>query len=392
MPRCGADASLFREIPERFRKVSERGESMTTPRTRTFASGLVLLLLAVGTLVLSPGPAAAGGTGAGREDPLPGVFTWSSTGPLISPKPDAAHPIVSVKDPTVFRYKNRWHVYMTTADTSGRWSLAHTSFADFSQAAAAPQTFLDTNPNIGNRYAAAPQVFYFAPQKTWYMVYQTGPPSYSTSKDPADPGSWSAPRTFLDSEPPVVTENKGSGGWLDFWTICDKTDCYLFFSDDNGHQYRARTTVAEFPGGFRDTTVVLSEPNRFDLFEASNVYRLGDSGTYLMLVEALATGSDWRRYFRAWTADSLGGTWTPLADTEAGAFIRSNNVTFADGQTAWTTDFSHGEMIRDGVDQTLTINPCRLRYLYQGMDPSAGGDYSQLPWRLGLLTQTNSSC
>jgi hypothetical protein len=67
-------------------------------------------------------------------------------------------------------------------------------------------------------------------------------------------------------------------------------------------------------------------------------------------------------------------------------------VTFADGQPAWTTDFSHGEMIRDGVDQTLTIDPCRLRFLYQGMDPAASGDYSQLPWRLGLLTQTDSAC
>jgi endo-1,4-beta-xylanase len=359
---------------------------------RTFISGLVFTLLAVGMAALSPGPAAAGDFAAGRADPLPGSFTWSSTGPLIAPKPDAGHPIVSVKDPTVFRHKNRWHVYATTADTAGRWSLAYTSFTDWSQAAAAPQTFLDANPNIGNRYAAAPQVFYFAPHKLWYMVYQTGPPSYSTTTDPSKPQSWSAPRYFFDSEPPVLTENKGDGFWLDFWTICDTTDCYLFFSDDNGHQYRSRTTLAEFPNGFRDTEIVLAEPNRFDLFEASNVYRLGDSGKYLMLVEALATKSDWRRYFRAWTADSPGGTWTPLADTEANAFIRANNVTFEAGQPAWTKDFSHGELLRDGVDQTLTINPCRLRFLYQGIDPAASGDYSQLPWRLALLTQTNSTC
>ncbi|WP_184503631.1 hypothetical protein [Streptomyces botrytidirepellens] len=28
----------------------------------------------------------------------------------------------------------------------------------------------------------------------------------------------------------------------------------------------------------------------------------------------------------------------------------------------------------------------------RGMNPAAGGDYSQLPWRLGLLTRTNTSC
>jgi endo-1,4-beta-xylanase len=237
---------------------------------------------------------------------------------------------------------------MTSADTSGRWSLAHISFTDWSHAAAAPQTFLDTNPDIGNRNVAAPQVFHFAPQKKWYMVDQTGPPSCSTTNDPANPGSWSAPWDLFDAEPSIATENKGPGGRLDFWGICDDTDCSLFSSDGNGHQYRSRTTVAEFPNGFRDTTVVLpdvlSEPNRFDLFEGSNAYRLGSSGKYLMLVEAPATGSGRRRHLRAWTAGSLCPAWKARAEIEANPFIRSTHVTFGPRQPAWTTDFSRGEM------------------------------------------------
>ena len=93
---------------------------------------------------------------------------------------------------------------------------------------------------------------------------------------------------------------------------------------------------------------------------------------------------------RSWTANGIAGGWTPLAATEANPFARAGNVTFPAG--AWTQDISHGEMIRAGVDQTMEINSCRLQYLYQGLAPGSSGDYNKLPWRLGLLTQTNSTC
>ena len=318
---------------------------------------------------------------------LPTSIRWNSSGVLAGPKPDTAHSdIAAIKDFTVVRYNNAWQVYATTASPSQGWNLVHFSFADWPQANAATHTYLDTTP-IGRGYRAAPHIFFFAPRNLWYMVYQTGLPSYSTSTDPGNPRSWTAPRNFMSSEPAIVTQNKGAGSWLDFWMICDSSNCHLFSSDDNGHIYRSQTTVANFPNGFGNTVIALQD-SRFALFEGTAVYKVQGVNQYLLMQEAI--GSDGRRWYRSYTSSSLSGSWTQHLATESNPFARSNTVTFSGA--AWTRDFSHGELIRAGNDQTVPLNPCRLQFLYQGQDPNASGDYIRLPWRMGLLTQSNSTC
>jgi endo-1,4-beta-xylanase len=317
---------------------------------------------------------------------LPGSFRWSSSGVLISPKSDASHNIAGIKDPTVVYSGGKYHVFASTANAAG-YNLVYLNFSDWSQAGSATQYYLDKSA-IGAGYRAAPQVFYFAPQGKWYLVYQNGNAAYSTNSDISNPNGWSAPKNFYGAMPDIIKQNIGSGYWVDMWVICDSANCYLFSSDDNGHLYRSQTTVANFPNGFGNTVIAMRDSNKNNLFEASNVYKIAGQNQYLLLVEAI--GSDGRRYFRSWTSSSIAGTWSPLAASESNPFARANNVTFPGGQ--WSKDISHGEMIRSGNDQTLPINPCRLQYLYQGKNPNAGGDYNSLPWRLGLLTQTNSTC
>jgi hypothetical protein len=317
---------------------------------------------------------------------LPSSFRWNSSGIIISPKPDATHQLAGIKDPSVVFANGRWHVFASTASSAQGYNLVYLNFTDWSQAGAATHFYLDRSA-IGTGYRAAPQVFYFAPQGLWYLVYQTGNASYSTNPDISNPNGWSAPRNFYSAMPDIIRQNIGNGFWVDMWVICDAVNCYLFSSDDNGHLYRSQTTLASFPNGFTNTVIAMQDSRNL-LFEAANVYRVQGQNQYLLLVEAI--GSDGRRWFRSWTSGAITGPWSQLAATEANPFARSNNVTFPGG--AWTRDISHGEMVRAGTDQTLTVSPCQIRYLYQGMDPNAGGDYNNLPWRLGLLTQTNSTC
>ena len=334
------------------------------------------------------------GTGTGVSGTLPSSFNWSSSGILISPKSDATHNIIAVKDPSVVFYNGRWYVYLSTVDANGDYGMATINFADWSQAASAPFTYLDSTA-IGGGYKTAPMLFYFAPQRLWYLTFQTGSNiGYATNPDITDPGGWSSARNFYSSGiPSVISQNIGSGYWVDSWVICDSANCYLFSADDNGHIYRSTSSLSQFPGGFgngSNTVIAASDSDRYAMFEADNVYKVDGSNTYLLVVEAIASSG--RRLFHSWTSSSLTGAWSPLAATDTSPFLGAPNVTFASGASAWTQDFSSGEAVRSGYDQNDTLSPCHLQYLYQGKDPSANQSYNLLPWRIGLATQVNSTC
>lgn len=314
-------------------------------------------------------------------------YQWSSSSILISPKSDTSHSLVSIKDPSVVYYNGHYHVFASTVNSAGSYSMVYLNFTDWSSASSATPYYLDKSA-IGVGYRAAPQVFYYAPQSLWYLVYQTGSnASYSTNTDIANPAGWTAPKGFYSSMPTTIQQNIGSGTWVDMWVICGSVNCYLFSSDDNGHLYRSQTSLANFPSGMSEPVIALSD-SKFKLFEASNMYKVSGAQEYLLLVEAI--GSDGKRYLRSWTTDAINGAFTGLANTESRPFARSTNVTFSG--TVWTKDISHGEMIRAGYDQSMVINPCNLRYVYQGFDPTSTASYTFLPWRIGMLTQTNSAC
>lgn len=303
---------------------------------------------------------------------LSAPFAWTSSGPLIQPQGDA----VSLKDPTVVWDDDSWIVY-ATADLDGGLSMTQLRFGDWDQADAATQTLVSSNPELIG-YKAAPQLFYFSPQDRWYLVYQTPDPTYSTSGDPSDVMSWNAPTPFMPM-PSMITDTDASA--IDYWVICDDTDCYMFFSADNGVLYRARTTKDAFPAGFEGTTEIVMQDEPFNIYDASNVYKLAGTDQYLLLVSAIGEG----RYFQSWTSDRLDGDWTPLADTETNAFISINNVTGADW-THW--GFSHGEMLRTNPDETMTIDPCDMQYLYSGLTYGEGDPPPEY-YSFGLLTLEN---
>ena len=301
---------------------------------------------------------------SGQTCELKAPLQWVSTGPLISPKNANWK---SIKDPSVVKYNGTYHVYATYYDTA--YKSMYTSFTDWNNAQAAPHISMN-GTTVGN--SVAPQVFFFRPHNKWYLITQWAG-AYSTTDDISRP-NWSAKKKLLQGEP---------SGSLDFWVICNSTHCYLYFSRDDGVLYMSKTTIGNFPN-FSGYSIVMEDHrgngNQY-LFEAPNVYKLDGQNKYLLMVEAWPSGP---RMFRSWTSTSLDGPWTALADTDANPFAGNRNVEWPTGK--WANGISHGELIRSGYDERLTVDPCNLEFLYQGeAGPSPDGNYNTIPYKLGLL-------
>jgi len=308
---------------------------------------------------------------------LAGRFNWTVSPPLVRPLEREGEQTYSVKDPTIVHYKDQWHLFCTIRGRERSHQIEYHRFDDWQNVDTVERNVL----KLSDGYFCAPQVFYFTPHKHWYLICQVIDksrkpalqPAYSKSADIAEPNSWTRPKLLFGAHPKNVKR------WIDFWVICDADRAHLFFTSLDGRMWRSDTKLADFPHGWSQPEVVLQG----DVFEASHTYRLKGLKKFLTIIEAQASG---RRYYKAYIAETLDGQWKPLAATRDKPFAGPVNTRPTGAH--WTDSFSHGELIREGFDETLTVNPAEIRFLFQGVSDKnkAGKKYGQIPWRLGMLS------
>lgn len=294
--------------------------------------------------------------------------SWNVDDPVIFHGQCLPYDYYAAKDPTIVYYNGKYLVYYTGANQSGGWQMCFTSATTIAGLKTAPRTYMS---KIGESYFCAPELFYFEPQKLWYLVYQDGTfgAAYSTSTNPADPNSWTGPKSFGIS---------GNMGW-DYYIICDDQYAYMYNtpSDGSGKLFMRKTALASFPTGWSASTVACS-----NVFEASEVYKSLADGQYYLLVEAMIDG----RSYELFTSSSAGGPWTLINNKWA----TKSNLTKYNG-TKWTTNVSHGELIRAGYNQKLEINDInKVDFLIQGTT-DLSGDYQKIKWDLGLIRNYTGS-
>ena len=271
--------------------------------------------------------------------------------------PSGSFDDIAVKDPSIVYYNGQYHLFYTSR--SSVWGLGYASASTITGLKSATHHHLTSIGSGGG--LAAPQVFYFPVKGRWFMIYQNGTtPSFSDNTDVANYAGWTAARSMGFAD-----------GGIDYWCISNGTNVYIFYAaNDGSHTLRRRsTTVANFPYGWSAAQTICSS-----VFEAVHVYKNNADGQYYMMVEDLGA----TRWFELWKASSLGGTWTQVQEQWA----HINNCTFT-GEV-WTNQVSHGEILRAGTDEKLTINSItNCQVLIQGT--TGTGTYANLPYDLGLM-------
>jgi hypothetical protein len=298
--------------------------------------------------------------------------SWRTDAPVLKPGAAGAFDETAVKDPSVVFFEGRWHVFYTACGRQ-EYTTGYVSATTLEGLRTAPRHELTQIRGHHDRYACAPQVFFFEPQGLWYLVCQTRDanyqPVYSTTRTVDRPDSWSTPRVLLEKD-----EN---AKWIDFWVICDDTTAYLFYTRDHRDVIVRTTSLEAFPRGWSEGRTVFK-----GVHEAVHVYKVQGRDQYQMIYELNGQGT---RSFGLAKASHPGGPWEKVMDV----YATGTQLVFERGATRWTDMISHGEMIRSGYDQRLEYDANAPVMLIQGrLNDRGDTPYADLAWSLGLLRRS----
>ena len=333
---------------------------------------------------------------------------WIISDPILIAGVKGTFDDVAVKDPSIVSYKDKYHLFYTAKseiqiDGKSQYSIscAYTSAETLENINNAKRFNIDS---IVGAMVIAPQVFYFEPQKLWYIIAHTKVvvgnksrlmPIYLTNPDIENVNGWSEITK-------IKTARSEYSFWIDFWVICDNKNAHMFYSDQKGSVWRLECPLNTFPQGFSKSKPELAlyvhhkdEEIAWKMFEAVHIYHVKKENKYLALLEgaykhpARENDVDARsRFIFGMTADSLNGEWKRVEKEQNLFLADAANLFFENENTTQYSQVSHPELLRSGYNQKLEIEDYKMTMLFQTFDGSRFPDtynYDELPWKLILM-------
>ncbi len=293
---------------------------------------------------------------------------WEINEPVFLPGESGSFDEIAVKDPTIIFFENYWHLFYT-ARNRYEYTTGYVSAKELEKFQLAERYEL-TQIRGKTRYGCAPQVFYFEPEKKWYLIFQNGDanyqPAFSTTKTISKPNSWSNPKSLL------IKDN--SEKWIDFWIIADEKKVFLFYTKAHNEVIVRSTDIINFPYKWS------SEKKIFEgVHEAIHVYKVKDKDEFHLIYELNNEGI---RSFGMAVAENLDGPWKKETDK----YACGEQLHFKKNTYQWTEMVSHGEVLRSGYNQFMEYEPDNCSWIIQGiMKQELLSKYEFLPWKLGII-------
>jgi hypothetical protein len=299
---------------------------------------------------------------------------WHLAPQTLRPGGAGSFDSVAVKDPSIVFFDGNWHLFYTARDED-HYTTGYVRAERLEELHRATRWELTKVRSKKERYGCAPQVFYFAPHKKWYLLFQNRDSNYQPmlchNANISDASDWSTPEVLLRKDSPQK--------WIDFWIICDQHRAHLFYTEAHQGIMHRSTTLEKFPHAWGPAEQVFS-----DVHEAAHIYKVLGRPEYHMIYERNTPEG---RCLGLAIAGTLEGPWRKVTDR----YATGDGLQHAPTEKKWTEMVSHGEAIRSGYDQHLEYDPADGRWLIQGiLRNQSHAPYPTLPWQLGIITDTSS--
>jgi len=271
----------------------------------------------------------------------------------------------SVKEPSLINFDGEYHIFYTF-ETDTKKGIKYTSATTLNKLNYSERIEIE---NILDGEVINPQVFYFEPQKLWYLFASTNQdllPVFSTNTNINIVENWTPCKK--------LNIDKSIGK---YYTIADNDFVYIFYLKNRGELFYSRTEIAKFPEEFSiPVKVNILGTKNLDSSNIPNFYYSERKGKYIAIAEI-------KDGFKVFTSESLDGVW----NTDNRLSFDINNIFNTNGSTPNGLVMKNPDVLHEGYNQNIKIQSLNIIYQSKKIISNNKTINDTPSWDFSLITQ-----